>query len=248
MQQSGKKAMVTAKSSHLSASLEDYLEAISNLAGESNVAHSKDIAESLGVSKSSVTGALRVLKKKGLANYKPYDFVTLTKAGRAAAAEIVRKHDILKSFFVNVLGVEIDIAQEAACKAEHTLGPEVIARLLCFIEFVTQSGENGRDLADEFQKFCKNRLKNSDFSSKGLSKMSNVLGLNEVKPGQKCRIVKIIGRSGVNRRIADMGVVPGTTVEVQRVAPLGDPIDVKLKGYHLSLRKEEASKIMVELG
>ena len=74
-----------------------------------------------------------------------------------------------------------------------------------------------------------------------------MVGLNEVKPGRKGRIVRIIGRSGVNKRLADMGVVPGTTVEVERVAPLGDPIDVKLKGYHLSLRKEEASKIMVEL-
>jgi len=78
--------------------------------------------------------------------------------------------------------------------------------------------------------------------------VDTVVGLNEVKPGQKASIVKIIGRSGVNKRLADMGVVPGTTVKVERVAPLGDPIDVKLKGYHLSLRKEEASKIMVKLG
>jgi len=148
--------MVVAKSNKLSASLEDYLEAIFNLAGESNVARSKDIAKLLGVSKSSVTGALRVLKEKKLANYKPYDSVTLTKAGRTAATEIVQKHNILKSFFANVLGVEIDIAQHTACKAEHTLGPEVIARLLSFIEFVTKNSEKGYDLADRFKKFYKN--------------------------------------------------------------------------------------------
>ena len=150
-------AIVTTKSNNLSASLEDYLEAILNLANESNFARSKDIAKSLGVSQASVTGALRVLKKKGLANYKPYDYVTLTEPGRAAAAEIATKHNILKSFFVDVLGVESDVAQQAACKAEHTLGPEIIVKLLCFIEFVTQSSKNGCDLADEFQKFCKNR-------------------------------------------------------------------------------------------
>ncbi len=148
--------MVTVKSNNLSASLEDYLEAIFNLADRSSVARSKDIAKLLGVSKSSVTGALRVLKEKKLANYKPYDSVTLTKAGRAAATEIVQKHNILKSFFANVLGVEIDIAQHAACKAEHTLGPEVIARLLSFIEFVTKNSEKGYDLADRFKKFYKN--------------------------------------------------------------------------------------------
>lgn len=151
--------MVVSKNNNLSASLEDYLEAIFNLAGESNVARSKDIAKLLGVSKSSVTGALRVLKEKGLANYKPYDAVTLTESGQATAAEIAKKHNILKSFFINVLGVESDVAQQAACKAEHTLGPEVIARLLSFIEFVTKNSEKGYDLADKFKKFYKNNKK-----------------------------------------------------------------------------------------
>lgn len=142
---------------NLSASLEDYLEAIFNLARESNIARSKDIANLLGVSRASVTGALRVLKKKGLANYKPYDYVTLTEAGRVAAAEIARKHKILKSFFINVLGVEPDVAQPAACRTEHALGPGIIGRLMCFIEFVGHRGKNGCDLADQFQQFCQNR-------------------------------------------------------------------------------------------
>jgi DtxR family Mn-dependent transcriptional regulator len=150
---------MTPKGSKLSASLEDYLEAIFNLAGESNIARSKDIAETLGVSKASVTGALRMLKEKGLANYKPYDYVTLTEAGKKNAAEIVRKHNIIKSFFINILGIEKDIAQQAACKAEHTLGPEVIARLLSFIEFVSKNSKKGRDFTDRFEKFYKNNKK-----------------------------------------------------------------------------------------
>ncbi|UCE98675.1 MAG: metal-dependent transcriptional regulator [Planctomycetota bacterium] len=148
--------MAEAKNNNLSASLEDYLEAIYNLSGEFNTARSKDIAKLLGVSKSSVTGALRVLKERGLAHYKPYDSITLTKTGRKAAAEIARKHNILKSFFINVLGIETDIAHQAACKAEHTLGAEVISRLLCFIEFVTKHNAKGYDWANKFKKFYKN--------------------------------------------------------------------------------------------
>jgi len=147
------------RNSALSASLEDYLEAIYNLTDRSKVARSRDIAEVLGVSKASVTGALRLLKKKGLANYKPYDFVTLTENGRAAAAEIARKHDILKSFMISVLGVDARTAQRAACKAEHTLGPEVIARLLRFIEFVTRENQNGYDVAGRFRKYCRKKRK-----------------------------------------------------------------------------------------
>ena len=153
---------MTTENANLSSSLEDYLEAIFNLAKESNIARSKDIAKSLGVSRASVTGALRVLKEKGLANYKPYDYVTLTETGQAAAAEIAKKHKILKSFFIDVLGIETKIAQEAACKAEHALGPGIISKLLCFIEFVSHSSKNGCDLAEQFQKFCeKPRLQNA---------------------------------------------------------------------------------------
>jgi DtxR family Mn-dependent transcriptional regulator len=150
--------MTEAKNNDLSASLEDYLEAIFNIAGQSKIARSKDIAKSIGVSKSSVTGALRVLKDKGLANYEPYGYVTLTQAGQAAAAEIARKHSILKSFFVNILGIQTDVAQKAACKAEHALGPAIITKLLHFIEFMAQSGKNGYDVPNEFRRFCEKQI------------------------------------------------------------------------------------------
>ena len=153
------KQKVAAKNSDLSASLEDYLEAIFNLADQANHAHSKDIAATLDVSKASVTGALQVLKEKGLINYRPYGSITLTKAGQAAAAEVVKKHNVLKSFFAKVLGVKKDIAQQAACRAEHILGPEVIARLLAFIDFVTQENKDGYDLANKFKGFCKKRAR-----------------------------------------------------------------------------------------
>jgi len=153
----GTEYMAETAKMQLSASLEDYLEAIYNLAGESEVARSTDIAELLDVSKSSVTGALRLLKEKGLASHEPYGGVTLTDSGRARAQDVVRKHNILKSFFVRVLGIDAGIAQEAACRAEHTLGPEIIARLLAFIEFVTENSKNGDPLAERFKQFCRSR-------------------------------------------------------------------------------------------
>ncbi len=70
--------------------------------------------------------------------------------------------------------------------------------------------------------------------------------LNELKIGDKAEIVKLGGAGDVKRRLMDMGVVKGAVVEVERIAPLGDPIEIKIKGYNLSLRKEEASKIIVK--
>jgi len=71
--------------------------------------------------------------------------------------------------------------------------------------------------------------------------------LNELKPREKGRITKVIGGGNIHRRLLDMGLVTGSEIEVERVAPLGDPIEVKIKGYHLSLRKEEASNIQIEV-
>ncbi len=71
--------------------------------------------------------------------------------------------------------------------------------------------------------------------------------LADLKPGGKATILTIGGAAGgIRRRLLDMGVTAGTRVEVERVAPLGDPIEVKIKGYHLTLRKEEAARIHVE--
>lgn len=71
------------------------------------------------------------------------------------------------------------------------------------------------------------------------------LGLLAV--GQRATIVRVSGEKTARRRLLDMGLVTGETVLVERVAPMGDPIEVLVKGYHLSLRKQEASQIFVEV-
>lgn len=71
------------------------------------------------------------------------------------------------------------------------------------------------------------------------------ISLKDMKSGEKGVIAKVNGRHRANRRIAEMGIGAGAVIEVERVAPLGDPIEVKIKGYHLSLRKNEAAQILV---
>ena len=73
------------------------------------------------------------------------------------------------------------------------------------------------------------------------------MALRELSPGQKAKIERIKGRGETNKRLVEMGLTPGSVVEMGRVAPLGDPVEIKVKGYHLSLRKEEAEKVMVTL-
>lgn len=138
----------------LSASLEDYLEAIYNLSSDHQVARVNEIAQLLKVAKASVTAALRTLAQRELINYRPYGVISLTERGRKLAWKIARRHEVLSFFFADVLGVESAVAQQAACRTEHTLGPEVTNRLTAFVKFVQKKQNEGHDLAQSFQQYC----------------------------------------------------------------------------------------------
>ncbi len=70
--------------------------------------------------------------------------------------------------------------------------------------------------------------------------------LREVKNGETVQVVKLQGDGAVKRRIMDMGITKGCSVFVRKVAPLGDPVEVTVRGYELSLRKEDAQMVEVE--
>lgn len=70
--------------------------------------------------------------------------------------------------------------------------------------------------------------------------------LKTVKVGDKVKVVKLHGEGAVKRRIMDMGITKGVEISIRKVAPLGDPIEITVRGYELSLRKADADMIEVE--
>ncbi len=74
-----------------------------------------------------------------------------------------------------------------------------------------------------------------------------VTNLREIKVGQTCTVKKIHGEGAVKRRIMDMGLTKGTEVYVRKVAPLGDPMELTIRGYELSIRKADAEMVEVEM-
>ena len=70
--------------------------------------------------------------------------------------------------------------------------------------------------------------------------------LRQVKVGETVKVVKLHGEGAVKRRIMDMGLTKGTEVHIRKVAPLGDPVEVTVRGYELSLRKADAERIEIE--
>lgn len=70
--------------------------------------------------------------------------------------------------------------------------------------------------------------------------------LRDVKVGKTAKVIKLTGEGAIKRRIMDMGITKGVEIYVQKLAPLGDPIEITVRGYELSIRKADAEMIMVE--
>ncbi len=143
----------------LSASLEDYIETIYHIVEEKQVARAKNIAEEMGVSRASVTEALRTLSSKGLINYAPYEVITMTSLGKEVAEDVIFRHTTLKNFFTKILTIEHDIAEDGACKIEHAAPPQVISRMIDFMKFVESCPQAEEGLIHKFREFIKNKKK-----------------------------------------------------------------------------------------
>jgi len=125
----------------LSESLEDYLEVIYQLVQEKKVARVRDIAARKGVKMSSVVGALRRLSAADLIYYRAREFVELTEPGEGLARLVLDRHEFLTRFFVEILGVKEEQAEEEACSVEHVLSPDTMARMRRFARYVESCPE-----------------------------------------------------------------------------------------------------------
>ncbi|MCP4583922.1 MAG: metal-dependent transcriptional regulator [candidate division Zixibacteria bacterium] len=120
----------------LSESLEDYIEIIYNLIEAHKIARVRDIARAKDVKMSSVVSALKRLDQAGLVNYEAREFVELTESGRDLAARLLKRHNFLTRFLVDVLSVDPETAENDACQMEHAISSETMNRLYEFAEYV----------------------------------------------------------------------------------------------------------------
>ena len=243
----------------LSASMEDYLEAIYHIVIAKQAARAKDIAKRLRVNNSSVTGALRTLSEKGYINYAPYDVITLTPKGHKHAEDVVRRHEALMDFFTKVLCIDKAEASEAACKMEHAVSRTILDRLIRFVEFIEICPRGGESLIQGFNNHCRQEgaVTCQDSLARCLEDLKqrqkdiegdqlDTVPLNDLRRRQRGKIVKIRGRGGISKRLADLEITPGGIVEVLRTDTDTGAVDIKVRGYRLSLSTEEAAKILVE--
>lgn len=137
----------------LSSAIEDYLQAVFRIEQQKRFARVRDIADALGVAKSSATAALKTLSEKGLVNYVPYEPVTLSPQGHKQAERIVLRHRIIVDFLENVLGIAPERADSIACGMEHGIDRDALERLVCFLAFVKRYSSGEEDWLGQFRHF-----------------------------------------------------------------------------------------------
>lgn len=239
----------------ISESLEDYLLIISQLLIDKQFARVKDIAETKQVKMSSVSSALKRLSREGLIEYTARDNVAMTSRGETLARRLLNRRDQVTHFLHTVLGVPIEQAKLDAGGMEHHVSLETLDRLAALHSFLENSLFAELDIPSRFSQYynhcllgipdeheigtniCRERMQKS---------LETERTLLDLKPGEKATIKRLIAKSAIRQRLVDMGFLPNVEILMERVAPLGDPIEVKIKGFHLSLRKEEAKHILIQ--
>lgn len=243
----------------LSSTMQDYLEAIYRLQEKNDSVRVKDIAEQMGVRMPSVTSALQTLEELGLVTHRKYQAVEFTQEGRQRAQAVYSRHQALRAFLSEILQIDDEQAEEEACQMEHAISTETLCRILALVDFIKKCPRGGDDWLEHLKgrwegqqctddcRQCIRDIQIPEHSPFAVpeGEEENIITLDQLAPGQQATIVKLGGRGGVRRRIMDMGFTPGSELEVERLAPLGDPMEFKIRGYHLSLRHEEAADIHV---
>jgi len=135
---------------------EEYLEVIYELISEKGQARVSDIAARLRISPASVTEMVQKLKKNGLVTQVRYSPIKLTEKGTKIAEIVRRRHDILKAF-LQLLGINEEVAERDACEIEHNVNQETVKRLTSLIEFIQNTPES-QEWFKNFISFHKERI------------------------------------------------------------------------------------------
>jgi DtxR family transcriptional regulator, Mn-dependent transcriptional regulator len=232
----------------ISSSLEDYLETIYLLVQEQGFARVKDVARARDVKAASVSIALRKLAELDLVRYERREYISLTPEGEKAGRRVFSRHRLLTRFFEEVLSMKPEAAGLQACAMEHSLTDEAMDGLVRFFEFLGACPS----VIESFRRcpLAQDRKLPLSQVPHGCTvcakkKEASSMSLAELRPGQGALVSKIGATGALRQRLLDMGILPETQIDVERVGLGGDPFWVRCQGARLALRRSEASSILI---
>ncbi|HUT00092.1 MAG TPA: metal-dependent transcriptional regulator [Candidatus Thermoplasmatota archaeon] len=225
--------------------IEEYLEAIYDIAGRDGTAKTTEIAERLKNAPASVTEVFQRMKQKGFVSYEPHKGASLTTKGYKAAVKIKRKHRLLEVFLDKMLHLPQENIHEQACKMEHVLTDETEIALCKTLKGPTQCPHGSPIPPCNLEvKNCQECLSEQTLSLEKREK--DIVAITSLKHGEKAKIVFVRGGGGVMQRLCDLGLTNGTIVSIERTAPMNGPLEICVRGCKLVIGKGIAEKIFVQ--
>ena len=225
--------------------IEEYLEAIYDIAGRKGIAKTTEIADRLHNAPASVTEAFQRMKENGLVRYESHRGVSLTAKGYKIATKMKRKHRLLEVFLDRMLHLPHDKIHDQACKMEHALTDETEIALCKTLKGPSECpGGSPIPPCNLDVKNCQECL--SEQSMPVEKREKDIVAITSLQPNEKAKIVFVRGGGGVTQRLCDLGLTHGTMVSVLREAPLHGPIEVCVRGCKLVIGRGIAEKIFVQ--
>ena len=211
----------------LTVAVQDYLKAIYALESAGERATTSALARRMGVSAPSATAMTKRLDELGLVERLPYRGVALTDAGRRGALEVLRHHRLLERYLVDRLGLSLDAVHAEAELLEHALSEELEAKIDEELGFPTHD-PHGDPIPDRNL-----RVVPADDRT-----------LLDLEPGARTFIARVPdGDSDLLRYLGELGLVPGSNLELVAYAPFGGPVTVRTERGEHAISRELADRI-----
>lgn len=211
--------------------IEDYLKTIYVLAEEESPVSTSRLAEARQVKPASVTSMVQRLAKLNLVNYEKHYGVTLNESGRQIALEVIRHHRLIELYLMEALGFSWDEVHEQADILEHVISEKLEERIAAALDHPTVDPHGDPIPAKD-----------------GTIAAIEMEPLLDVAPGTTVRIARIIddAQSEMLRYLAELGLTPGTRIQIQKVAPFDGPLTLVVEGKSKIVGHKVAAAILVE--
>lgn len=217
----------------LTSRVEDYLEAILDIEMTGHVATVTQIAKNLGVTKATITAALKKIKDSGLLEHEHYGDVILTDAGRQTALTVYRRHEFLTDFFVRILGFSRERAGRVSCVMEHEIDEATECRLAAFTDALEAAERSGETWLRELQQKIEN--------ARALP-----VPMCLTDEGASGTIARVTAQHDLRKRLTASGFIPG--VEITRIHKTDDGgYSFSMNGLGITFGMAEASSVWLYL-
>lgn len=225
--------MIDAK---ISSSLENYLEAIAEIIEDNEFAHTKHIAERLNVSMPSVSNALHALSLRNLIRYQPHAPVTLTHKGLELANVIRHRHQVMKNFFLHILKLAEDEANDAACKIEHILTEKSLARFIALADAIGTHAD-----CQQLREYLQEKMPS-------VGNQDIILSLDKLPLGEEAEVICLADGHPELQKYVNLGLTLNAKVRFEGRVPFNNELlRFRIQEQHLSLHESEACHIQVRL-